>query len=136
MKTGFADLFTRLGLDRLRRKRTFPLEEPLYLELVDQARKEQLPPGELAAEIMSTGLQQRKDGSVLKACWEILSRREKQVIALTCLGYTNRQIAAKLYIGEETAKSHVTNALRKFDMHGKLAVQTALKDWDFSDWET
>jgi DNA-binding NarL/FixJ family response regulator len=131
----FQDLFARIALKRPGRRRTFPFEDLLVAELVEQAKKEQLPADELAAAIMTTGLRERKTGSVMKERWDALSSREQQVTALTCLGYTNRQIAARLYIGEETAKTHVTNALRKFNMHGKLEMQTALREWDFSEWE-
>jgi predicted DNA-binding ribbon-helix-helix protein len=97
----FQELFARLGLKRPGRRRTFPFEDIVFLELVEQAKKEQVPAEELAGEIMSTGLRQRKAGSALKEHWESLSRREKQVTALTCLGYTNRQIGARLYISQD-----------------------------------
>jgi DNA-binding CsgD family transcriptional regulator len=131
----FQDLFARLGLKRPRKRRVFPVEDILFLELVEQAKKEQVTAEELAGEIMSAGLRQWKAGLTLKDCWESLSKREKQVTALTCLGYTNRQIGARLYISEETAKTHVANALRKFNMHGKLEMQMALREWDFSEWK-
>jgi two-component system nitrate/nitrite response regulator NarP len=65
----------------------------------------------------------------------MLSPREQQVVALTCLNLTNRQIAAKLVITPETAKTHVRNILRKFNLHSKVELREALSDWDFSDWD-
>jgi DNA-binding CsgD family transcriptional regulator len=45
-----------------------------------------------------------------------LTAREREVLALVALGRTNRQIAAELFISENTAGVHVSNIL------GKLAV--------------
>ena len=45
-----------------------------------------------------------------------LTRREQDVLRLVALGWTNRQIAAELYISPKTASVHVSNIL------GKLAV--------------
>jgi DNA-binding CsgD family transcriptional regulator len=70
----------------------------------------------------------------LLARWGFLSAREQQVAALTCLNFTNRQIAARLRITPETAKTHVRNVLRKFDLHSKAELRRALADWDFSAW--
>jgi hypothetical protein len=34
-----------------------------------------------------------------------------------------------------TIKTHVTNALIKFDLHSKGELRLALDEWDFSAWE-
>jgi DNA-binding CsgD family transcriptional regulator len=57
------------------------------------------------------------------------------VTALTCLGYTNRQIAARLVLSPETVKTHLRNVLRKFDLPTKAELRRALADWDFGDWD-
>ena len=66
--------------------------------------------------------------------WQMLSPREQQVAVLTCQNFTNRQIAARLMITPETAKSHVRNVLRKFGLKSKAELRRALADWDFSAW--
>lgn len=40
-----------------------------------------------------------------------LSKREREVLCLIIIGYTNRQIAEKLFISERTVKNHVTRIL-------------------------
>ena len=55
--------------------------------------------------------------------------------ALVCLGYTNRQIAARLVISVETVKSHIRNILYKFNLHSKRELGLLLGDWDFSAWD-
>ena len=41
-------------------------------------------------------------------------------------GVINRQIAARLGVSEETVKTHVRNALVKFNLHGKGELRMAL----------
>ena len=45
--------------------------------------------------------------------WGVLTRRERQVLALIAEGARNADIAARLVISESTAKTHVKNILRK-----------------------
>ena len=44
---------------------------------------------------------------------EPLTPREREIAAMVARGLTNREIAAKLYVGERTVESHVRNALQK-----------------------
>ena len=66
--------------------------------------------------------------------WEGLSPREQEVVALACLGRTNRQIAARLYLSPETIKTHMRHAQRKFGVANKSELRALLVDWDFSGW--
>ncbi|EWT06078.1 LuxR family transcriptional regulator [Intrasporangium chromatireducens Q5-1] len=45
--------------------------------------------------------------------WNSLTKRELQVLRLVAVGLTNAQIGARLYVSEETIKSHVQQILRK-----------------------
>jgi len=57
------------------------------------------------------------------------------VAALTCPGYTNQQIAARLGVSAETAKTFVRNILVKFNMHGKSELWFVNSGWDFNEWD-
>ncbi len=46
---------------------------------------------------------------------EVLSPREREVLAQVAAGASNREVAAALFIGEATVKSHLTRILRKLD---------------------
>jgi DNA-binding NarL/FixJ family response regulator len=133
MIKGFEDLFIRLGLKRLKGRRIFSFEERIELELVELARQDKKPVEEKASDLMAWAIDQDKAGVDFEGRWLMLSRREQQVTALTCMGYTNREIATKLSVSENTVMTHVKNAMRKFNMHGKLEMITALKGWDFSE---
>ncbi len=65
----------------------------------------------------------------------MLTPREQQVLALVCLGYTNRQIAARLNLSPETIKTHVKFLLRKLLVHSKADLRVLFSSWDFSEWE-
>jgi DNA-binding NarL/FixJ family response regulator len=57
-----------------------------------------------------------------------LSAREIDVLRLIAAGNANREIAGKLFIAEETVKSHVTNILGKLQANDRThAVTIALK---------
>jgi DNA-binding CsgD family transcriptional regulator len=135
MIKGFEGLLARLGLKRDAGTRAFALDANLRSALVAQAEQEQRPTEELYADLLTTALAHRQTNAMLMDRWQTLSPRGQDVTALTCRGYTNRQIAARLGVSEETVKTHVKNALEKFKMHGKLEIQIALKEWDFSEWD-
>ena len=57
-----------------------------------------------------------------------LSAREIEVLRLVAAGNSNKEVASKLFIAEETVKSHVTNILAKLHANDRThAVTTAIK---------
>jgi DNA-binding CsgD family transcriptional regulator len=126
-------LLNKLGLRRVERRR-FTLDGKLVNYLETLAEDEQRPPQEVAAELIASGAAQRSLANDIYERWMLLSEREQQVTALTCQGYTNREIAALLCIAYDTAKTHVRNVLYKFDVHSKKELRMLLANWDFRDW--
>jgi len=51
-----------------------------------------------------------------------LTRREREVAALIARGYTNREIATSLVIGERTAATHVEHILDKLQMTSRAQI--------------
>ncbi len=47
---------------------------------------------------------------------EELTERERDVLALVARGYTNKQIAEKLYVSDKTARNHVSHILEKLGL--------------------
>jgi len=61
-----------------------------------------------------------------------LTQRESEVLALLVAGLSNRAIAGKLVLGEETVKSHVRSLYRKLEVGDRAAaVATALREGIF-----
>ncbi len=130
-KRGWRDLF---GL-----KRASPSQKGLGKaldSLLDGiAKNEQRTVHELQAELISSGLAERKSSEQLMQAWDLLTRREQQVLALACLGKTNRQIAARLDLSADTVGTYIKYILRKLNLHSKSDLRVLFSSWDFSEWE-
>ncbi len=126
-------LLHRLGLVRPERI-SFDLELSDRLALRDLAREENRTSGDLAADLLSQALARRQTAAEHLELWRTLSPREQQISALICLGYTTRQMAARLQISTETVNTHVYNALRKFGLRRRSDLRRLLGDWDFTAW--
>lgn len=118
----------RNALDR----QVLQLDLPLIQSLEDLAEREQRTKEAVAADLLSHALQQRLAADDNLRCWGLLSPREQEVAALVCLNYSNAQIAARLNISLSTAKTHVSNVLRKFGLERRSDLRLALAGWDFS----
>ena len=127
----FLALFRMLRGNGLRR---YELRESLQAALEERADREKRPLDELQAQALAAGLAHLDTSERLKQRWEKLSAREKEVTALTCLGYTNRQIASMIGISPETVKTYMQKLLVKFNLHSKYELRMKLEEWDFSEW--
>jgi DNA-binding NarL/FixJ family response regulator len=50
---------------------------------------------------------------------ESVSSREKEIIDLVCQGCTNKEIALKLSLSEQTVKAHLSRIFRKFNVSNR-----------------
>jgi DNA-binding NarL/FixJ family response regulator len=51
-----------------------------------------------------------------------MTQRERQVIALIAVGLSNKEIAQRLNIANDTVKSHVRNVMDKLALHSRLQI--------------
>jgi len=51
-----------------------------------------------------------------------LTRREKQVLSCVCSGASNREIAEKLFVTEQTVKSHCNTLFKKFGVKNRVGL--------------
>jgi DNA-binding NarL/FixJ family response regulator len=60
-----------------------------------------------------------------------LSDREAEVVRLIALGYSNKEIAARLTLSVKTVEAHKANAMRKLDMHSRIDIvrYAMLRGW-------
>ena len=110
------------------------LDQPLSLALSRLAEEEEQPLNEVGQKMLSFALQHRQEAAQNLKTWQSLTPREKEITALACLGYTNKEIAEQLFISPATVKTHLRNAKRKFGLRSKLELRKTLSDWDFSRW--
>ena len=89
---------------------------------------------EVMADFTKAGWDQLQQENEMMERWDSLSQRERQVVALICLGYRNYQIAEKLVIAPETVKTHLQNIFAKFNLRSSKELRFALKDLNFEEW--
>jgi DNA-binding CsgD family transcriptional regulator len=112
----------------------YELTGRLQTLLLERADREPRPAQEFQEQLSAAGLERLKAADELKQLWDSLSDREKEVTALTCLRYTNRQMAARLKISVYTVKGYMKQALIKYQLQSKAELRNLLEEWDFSDW--
>lgn len=128
-------LLKRLGWSRVSETQKYTLDASLHTALSSLAEAQQRSPDELASSLVASGLAQQSEQGELWQRWQSLSPREQEVAALACLGHTNRQIGLILSISPETVKTHLRNALTKFNLRTRSELRLLLKEWDFSAWQ-
>ncbi len=115
--------------------RTYEISESLQVTLSTIAKHEGRPEQDLLPDILAAGLSQYVTKDKLWNRWQSLSAREKDVAALACLGYTNREIGKRLNISAETVKVYLQRVIMKFGVKGKSQLRMLLDEWDFTAWD-
>lgn len=74
------------------------------------------------------------DAETAKPSWEVLTRREREVIKLIAEGKRTKEIAEYLSLSPKTIEKHRTNLMRKLDLHNVSEVTVyALKNGFVTD---
>jgi DNA-binding CsgD family transcriptional regulator len=128
-------LLNWIGLRPKSGSHTYEISESLQVTLATIAKHEGRPEHDLLPDILAAGLSQYVTREKLWNRWESLSAREREVAALACLGYTNREIGERLYISPETVKVRLQRAMMKYGVTSRSQLQMLLQEWDFSEWE-
>jgi DNA-binding NarL/FixJ family response regulator len=78
-------------------------------------------------------LSQPQDGApdLRRESLEVLTDREREIVAMVALGLSNQDIAGRLYLSPLTVKTHVNRAMAKLDVRDRaqlvvIAYQTGL----------
>ena len=62
---------------------------------------------------------------------DVLSKKEREVAELICLGYTNGDIAKQLFISEYTVKDHTKKIYPKLGVHSRLELATLVNKYRY-----
>jgi DNA-binding CsgD family transcriptional regulator len=71
----------------------------------------------------------------ISGIWESLTKRQKEVVALICQGYSTRQVATRLDTQTGTVNTHLSKAMRRFGVDSRQELQALLANWDFAELE-
>lgn len=129
----FQNLFRRL-FSEPDQTRQFDLDAEVLDSLKVIAKHRQTTPQAVAAELVQQALDSVEEDKNAWNRWLSLTPREQEVTALICLGFTSRQIAARLNISSETVRTHARKILIKFDVPNRQVLRTVLNRWDFRQW--
>lgn len=99
------------------------LKEAAAVSLVDSVRKVLRGERALDQSLIVRALDravERQSG--LRQAAEVLSRRESEIVKMVAAGLRNKEIAAKLFIGEGTVKTHLHAIYKKLGVHGRVEL--------------
>ena len=66
--------------------------------------------------------------------WFSLTIRERQVVALVCMGHRNYEIASILNVEYSTIQTHLQNIFHKFGLRSRQEIRVALISWPAEEW--
>ena len=69
-----------------------------------------------------SGDEEAPDEQSDKSDYELLSRREREVLRLVALGYTNRQIADQLFLSVKTVETYRSRTMEKLGLKSRAAL--------------
>ena len=58
--------------------------------------------------------------------WGTLTRAERQVVALTAEGFTNREIGERLFVSRRTVQSHLSHVFTKLGISSRVTLAVAV----------
>lgn len=123
-----------IGLSPTPGPRTYVIPESLDVSITTLAQHEGRPNHELILDIVASGLTQYSTNDKVWKQWESLTPREQEATALTCLGYTNGQMAVKMGITESGVKFHLRNVYAKLKVKNRIKLRKKFAGWDFTGW--
>jgi DNA-binding CsgD family transcriptional regulator len=110
------------------------IDRSLYQSLMAMAEQTHRSMSDLVTDLLSQAIHNQYKIYVAEERWHELSRREQEIIALYCLGYTSEEIEKRFTLSTNTVKTHLRNGMQKLGLTSRSELKQALADWDFSTW--
>jgi DNA-binding NarL/FixJ family response regulator len=135
----------RFDAEALDAVRACPRDVPVVVVAPSVTRRTMLDALEAGATGLVThdGLEQRLGATIRAVCVgqvavpaeareaigpPLLTPREKQVLSMVVLGFTNGEIAGRLFVTETTVKSHLSSAYRKLGVRSRQEATAVILD--------
>ncbi|MEI5989725.1 hypothetical protein A5881_001218 [Enterococcus termitis] len=90
-------------------------QDTVLLEAIQQVLKDKIVIDPLFGEYDQESWGNDKDTAEKDAKYERLSKREREVLPLVALGYSNKEIAERLFISVKTVEVHKSHVMKKLD---------------------
>jgi two-component system response regulator NreC len=76
----------------------------------------------MARSLVSQYLEERPSPSAAGDGLARLTRREREVLQLVARGYTNQQIADRLFVSVKTIETHRAHIMQKLELHSRAEL--------------
>jgi DNA-binding NarL/FixJ family response regulator len=96
-------------------------------------RGEAMVPPAMLGPLLAALIRRRREQAAIMQRLSLLTRREREVLALVCRGSDSRSIAEELVISPETARTHIQNVLSKLGVHSRLEAAALVGPDDMLD---
>lgn len=83
---------------------------------------------EYASGLKAGGEKTALDTSSTDIWYDVLSRREREILGLLAEGLGNRQIADKLFLADQTVKNHISVIYSKLGVHDRVKLAMLAKE--------
>jgi DNA-binding NarL/FixJ family response regulator len=115
--------------------KTRPLDELIDAMRSIRSGEILIPPGMLAASLSSL-IERRRDRNQVRRRMANLTAREQEVLVYLAEGTDNEELAERLVISPETARTHIRNLITKLGVHSRLeAVALVTQNGLFEELE-
>jgi len=104
-----------------------PLSELIYASRAID-RGETVVPPRMLGPLLTRLIHRRSERDDAMRRVSLLTRREREVLALLAEGADNGGIAAALVISPETARTHIQNVLNKLGVHSRLEAAAFVRE--------
>jgi two-component system, NarL family, response regulator DevR len=102
----------------------YVLKQVGSLDLIDTIRRAGAGQSLLDASLTDRVLARLREGPRVDSRLANLTAQERRILDLIAEGYTNRQIAEKMFLAEKTIKNYVSNLLAKLGMERRTQAAT------------
>jgi DNA-binding NarL/FixJ family response regulator len=115
-------------------QKTLVVDRSIYQSLETMAQQTHQSVNDLVTDLLAEAIHSHNQTFTTEERWRALSRREQEIIALYCLGYTSEEIEKRFTLSTNTVKTHLRNGMQKLGLSSRSELKRALADWDFSTW--
>ncbi len=110
--------------------------DELSASLAAVHRGEAVVPRRMLGALLGSLIERRRRDDAASARFDRLTRRERETLQLIAQGHDRAEVADRLVISPETARTHIQNVLTKLEVHSRIDAARFAHDHGFADPST